>query len=116
MTTTEHLAKVRAKCVELLEISSRRTQGKWWSFDADCAPEVVISNSSPVASCTVFGNGIPSLNQRLENARFIAACAGPAEAGWRSTIAAIDATRDMGELESDILSANILAAWPEDCL
>jgi hypothetical protein len=39
-----------------------------------------------------------------------------AEAGWRSTIAAIDALPDMGEHDSEILAANIMAAWPDELI
>ena len=39
-----------------------------------------------------------------------------AVAGWRSTIAAIDSLRDMGEHDAEMLSANIITDWPEDLL
>ena len=34
----------------------------------------------------------------------------------QSTIAAIDSLNDMGEHDSDVLGANIIAAWPEELL
>jgi len=37
-------------------------------------------------------------------------------AGWRSTIAAIDLLRDMGEHDAEMLSANIITDWPEELL
>jgi hypothetical protein len=65
-----------------------------------------------------------------QNSEYIVSCAGPAEAGWRATIAAIDG---LLRIESDGVSADpyeacdhpswsletinaIIAAWPEELL
>lgn len=82
MNNTERLQAIRAKCIELLEIASRRTPGEWeaegttvWGHD----PERESSSICDTVSRADFSD-----------ATFIASCAGPAEAGWRATIAAID--------------------------
>lgn len=77
MSTQEHLKRIRARCVQLLGLAEKRALGKWTSEDGfifcgnDCVADLV---DGP----------------RSANAAFIARCAGAAEAGWRSTIAAID--------------------------
>lgn len=105
MTTTEHLARIRAKCVELVEIAEKRTPCAWPN-DGD-----LIDTSAGVISCDT---GCSSEN----DARFIAACAGPAEAGWKATIAAIDYIKILKETGgfSDKLAYPILTAWPEKLL
>jgi hypothetical protein len=51
---------------------------------------------------------------------FIASCAGPAEAGWRATIAAIDAVESVREndltWQFEEMASVIIAAWPEELL
>jgi len=116
MTTTEHLTRIRVKCVELLEIANGRTQSDWRT---DKNGMLVIEVARDVGGY---------------NAAFIASCAGPAEAGWKSTIAAIDGlmliTNDIygGHLcdndgrgcgafeEAERIQTAILAAWPESLL
>ena len=90
------LQKIRAKCQELLALAEKRTPGKW---DAD-----------------------GELKYMGDDGIFIAACAGPAEAGWRATIAAIDALNICHE-SSDFDDMNawsgleaIIAAWPDELL
>jgi len=75
ITPEQHLSLIRARCVELLEIAEKRTSGEWRqdAYYVDRDGETFIK---------VPGNG--------HDATFIASCAGAAEAGWRSTIAAID--------------------------
>jgi hypothetical protein len=57
-------------------------------------------------------------SERHNNAMFIASCAGPAEAGWRATIAAIDLILLDEPLyvgyfhsENELMSFKIVAAW-----
>lgn len=113
MTDTEKLQAIRAKCVELLAIAEKRTQGEW-HLDA-------IGEWTEVWNQTDF----ICEPERRADAAFIAACAGPAEAGWKSTIAAIDWILYeiqhgwSGEEEHDHhfgpqirdLASSILAAW-----
>ena len=65
MTTTEKLQAIKARCEALLETASKRTPGELISGVHFCA-------------------------HSISDDIFIASCAGPAEAGWRATIAAID--------------------------
>lgn len=119
MTDTEKLQKIRAHCVAFLELASKRTAGKWtrpgWKDCVDMGDDekdIYIGHTS--------------------NAAFIAACAGPAEAGWRATIAAIDAwfalngcrpfCADSMDIDSHAenaisnLANSILSAWPDSLL
>ncbi len=114
MNTEEHLNKIREKCRELLAIAEKRTQG-WWTN----AGENIYTASHP--SQHIANSN--SANFRIgnsSNAAFIAACAGPAEAGWRATIAAIDwivsIRRNEGPEGSYEMLNNILSAWPEELL
>jgi hypothetical protein len=106
MTTTEHLQRIRAKCVELLEIAESRTSDKW-----ETCSEGVASGGYLHTACDP------------NDARFIASCAGHAEAGWRATIAAIDALAFIQSTAEPLLEDYcakqldaILTAWPEDLL
>lgn len=84
MNGIEKIQAIRAKCEELLAISAKRTQGEWIAggrYDRDYI------DTGDDAFCTMH----------ISNAAFIAACAGPAEAGWRATIAAIDALQMIDE-------------------
>lgn len=122
MTTTEHLQKIKSKCEQLLAIAEKRTPGKW-EFDGSKTLEH--GTYIPECSC-LTGGAFACVNDNAENrgndADFITACAGPAEAGWRSTIAAIDqilsARQDTicWEFIVKPMMDNILAAWPEDLL
>ena len=112
---TEHLQRIRARCAELLAIAEKRTQGRWeWETDClyDDQGRIIVD-----ASCLV-GDELEEVKQ---TSAFIAACAGSAEAGWRATIAAIDAYI-LDESNSDSrndLSAvadAIITAWPEELL
>jgi hypothetical protein len=116
MTDTEHLQRIKAKCQELLAIAEKRTAGRW-----KCGSDTVWDwdGNEKVADCDGW------------NPDFIAACAGAAEAGWLSTIAAIDdclnvdsslpiyiqnITTEMMLTANARLVAAIIAAWPEEIL
>jgi len=103
MTTTEHLEKIKAKCTELLAIAEKRTAGRW--SEDNCA-----------TVCLTTGRRIIDDFENDDDATFIAACAGPAEAGWRATIAAIDAMDEFEDCAADRLAEIITAAWPEELL
>ncbi len=129
MTQTEHLAKIRAKCVELLDIAEKRTQGTWGIEQTDTANWIGPMRrdgrkiDTIIADTDREGLWPSSLQRNDNNAAFIASCAGPAEAGWRSTIAAIDKVRSQilyGNEEADDfaneISHAIIYAWPEELL
>lgn len=121
----QKLQRIRAKCVELLEIASKRTPGEW-----------TVDERGDIQAGWPF-HGIHSVIDDVaispEDAAFIASCAGAAEAGWRCTIAAIDAIIETlytkyGEIcENDgrgcsacrinnEMMLSILAGWPDDLL
>lgn len=141
MNTLKQLARIRARCVELLAGAENRTQGKWqecgrghqpqgcscgqvWSLEAD----------APVCTCNDrWGDGTEGTESWMEygrlgetdqraNALFIASCAGAAEAGWRSTIVAIDGLGihdpALGKCSCNTCAImhSIIAAWPEELL
>ena len=127
MSTEEHLSKIVAKCRELLAIAEKRTPGKW--DNKSDWPSVMDKNSSVVAS--FVKRTLKNKSKPTPNAIFIANCAGPAEAGWRATIAAIARTRRVISLmsgwtdneaasraidEAKIEQSEIIAAWPEELL
>ncbi len=152
MTTTEHLARIRAKCVELLEIASKRTPGKWeWKKNRRgyhvlvhvCHGEAYPNGDTVEKQILDDGSAgdeySPAIDVTGPDARFIASCAGPAEAGWRATIAAIDGLNLIyadtegcadGSPDASALAKqcnatcgtaygtleHILAAWPEELL
>ena len=113
MTTTEKLQRIRSKCVELLEIAEKRTRGKWGTD----GHEVVGIEQRPICnvSWTVHREG---------NAAFITACAGPAEAAWKSTIAAIDGLTAILKLGPGVTdysvaqhtATHIISAWSDELL
>jgi len=115
MTTEEHLKRIRARCVELLALAQAAN----------------ITNVETMAHHVSINIGDWTPVKTPEIATFIASCSGPAEAGWKATIAAIDGLQSIGWYESDgeIHSDNshngrtahaalepILAAWPEELL
>jgi len=121
MTTEEHLKRIRARCVELLALAEKRTQGEWEAFQRN---EEIGTNYCRI---TFTDRNSDSLHGYCgeNNATYIAACAGAAEAGWRSTIAAIEtllaiqlSDRLMNTRTSHVQSGidAILAAWPEELL
>lgn len=117
MTTTEHLAKIRARCVELLEIASNRTPGTWSVANGNCELVVLAPGGSWKGSNVICD--VPKAD-----ALFIASCAGPAEAGWRATVIAIDAlengtgslwTEETNSFSKSVIDS-LIAAWPEEIL
>lgn len=118
MTTSEHLQRIKAKCEQLLELAAKRTPGKWAknTYKPHVAGE----------SATHSVDGPPSDYMYLQeesDASFIASCAGPAEAGWRATIAAIDSLLFIQSTAQPLLEEYctkkldaILTAWPEELL
>lgn len=105
MDKIEHLKRIRAKCVELLEIAEKRTPGQW-QFDDRC-----ITDNKGIIARTSTGNA----HEDAPNAAFIASCAGAAEAGWKATAAAVDDIIRRGHEQSQ-LASQYIAAWPEELL
>jgi len=123
MTTTEHLEKIKAKCLANLALAENRTQGTWeWKagkeieydpyIDLMCGYKVVLGPRHD-------GNFGSQLISTPSDRTYIAACAGAAESGWKSTIAAIETAQLLESVNSDITNAivdAIIAAWPEELL
>jgi len=121
MTTTDRLARIRARCVELLAIAEKRTPGKWIHdvvSGVNC--DVRAASGRKVALCWGLTNGNPFRSEyKAEcdaNAAFIAACAGAAEAGWKATVATIDLILPrlddgMPYCNDDRIADELLAAW-----
>ena len=118
MTTTEKLQRIRAKCVELLEIAEKRTPGKWaWDGDPSNETELFRKNEAPWLIADERGVIRGDILCSKDDSAFIAACAGPAEAAWKSTIAAIEEIqRNPAEHETSLLKQAILSAWPDELL
>ena len=110
MNQHEHMKRIRARCVELLENGKKRTQGRWESDNWD----TTIQTDDQIVAVATTSN-------RENDSPFIASCAGPAEAGWKATIAAIDlmfAMHGLAGIDIHALDATgaIIAAWPEELL
>lgn len=120
MTTTEQLAAIRAKCVELLAIAEKRTPGKW-ERAGELATHIIgeCSRNNGAMICDLPDSS-PAGDQYAPNAAFIASCAGPAESGWKATIATIDElTKDaqwfFGQPQNSSAAAlsTIIKIWEE---
>ena len=123
MTQQEHLNRIRARCVELLEIAKHRTPELWNpSFDTTGFPCVASVKDTRIAttdlSCSRFG-------VRQDDTTFIASCAGAAEAGWKATIVAIDSifnppssqtTHNWIAIYEKETVERIIASWPAELL
>lgn len=94
MNIIEKLNKIKAECERLLALAEKRTPGKWFSRNAGV--RVVKESEFKLADVLIDRSMTPAMSRGLsgtsgfDDAEFIAACAGPAESGWRATIAAID--------------------------
>lgn len=129
MTLIDKLNRIKLHCLEQLAISSKRTSGIWkYRHLGD-----VISPSEATLVADIKQNCFSEEDEG--NGRFIATCAGNAEAGWRGTIHGINAcltayavlqkqaghkamqiagpSRNLlKQLKSDM--ENIIAVWPEE--
>lgn len=119
MTTEEKLNAIVAKCRAFLEIAEKRTPGEWKS----CKPGDYKAIQGIFMSCVIGDDGMQKTCEayRKYDAAFIAACAGPAEAMAKSTLAAIAYWRKAvnchwDEAALSAISEPILAAWPEELL
>jgi hypothetical protein len=129
MTTTEHLSRIRARCVELLEIASKRTPGEWSTHRHPDGEPIGVGGDEFCGSPSVC-----YLNA-CANSDFIASCAGHAEAGWAATIAAIDGLQAISKYDANSRHGEgicqygcdtpciakttiqmIIAVWPEEIL
>lgn len=136
MNTKERLKRIKEKCRELLAIAEKRTPGKWSHWPTHWAggnnstqydgknncPWVSAEESPAIEVARINPKGVYTQGFPMGNAAFIASCAGPAEAGWRATIAAIEQIQSMRpdtptwEFVGKPMQSAILSAWPEELL
>jgi hypothetical protein len=114
VTTEDHLSAIVAECRRLLALSAKRTPGQWKSKLNHKPYKVVWINRDESYS---------TADLSPEDADYIAACAGRAEAGWRATIAAIEGLIDMRSAlplnagpGCNAMLSEIIAAWPMETL
>lgn len=115
MDTKERLTCIRARCVEFLAIAEKRTKGKWcrkW----DDTDQVTTSKGEIICVCHGAGEGSYLSTASVNDSKFIASCACAAEAGCRSTIAAIDCILRHEFLHEGKLESEILSAWADKLL
>jgi len=115
MTTTEHLQLIKTECERLLAIAEKRTQGKWIHREGF---RMCLFSDALHQDPVLYGDEYVIDGT---DADYIAACAGHAEAGWRSTIAAIDLIFFVQKTYPDLCATihaadEILAAWPIELL
>lgn len=97
----DHLSRIKRHLVTLLANAEKRTPGEWTLWPSD-------------PTCVRLGSSGFLIHGPQESATFITSCAGNAEAGWRSTLVAIEWSVFMHEngQVGEGLMETILAAWP----
>jgi hypothetical protein len=113
MTKEEKLQAIRAKCVELLAIAEKRTPGEWDNSLYHFPNRFVVVRTGNADNDAFPGKrAVCKVNHgESKDARFISSCAGPAEAGWQTTIDIIDAMEQLHENTQEHLARPILTAW-----
>jgi hypothetical protein len=117
MTTTETLNAIAAKCRANLSLAEKRTPGEW-KRAGELATHITCRFSRNRGNLICDLPDTSGGDQYAPNAAFIAACAGAAEAGWRTTLLAIDSVSLVNRGSSPTLTqreerlvAEIIAAW-----
>lgn len=105
MDTTDKLNRIKAKCQEIITLGEKRTQGKW--LDRQDGREALGNVTNRIQSYA--GELVSYGHLSTHDAAFIAACAGPAEAMARSTIAAIEFTEKLRRMFSDRMNDLLMA-------
>jgi hypothetical protein len=111
-----HLRLIDAHLTKLIEIAEKRTPG-WWVAGTLTEYHMVYDAEMARHIARLSGLGLAE-----ENAAFIASCAGNAEAGWRSTKAAVRTLKQIDGYElnidetTSVLIDSILSAWPRELL
>jgi hypothetical protein len=83
MTQNEHLERIKSRCLANLALAEKRTLGI-------AMFSTVNPNTAQPHYYVRFGAAHVADVIGKDNAAYIAACAGNAEAGWKATIAAIE--------------------------
>ena len=111
------LRKIERHLHHLLADAEKRTPGRWETLKGSRHGCDVKAKTSPVAQCDFNGD-----SEDTANATFIASCAENAEAGWRTSLAAVRHCQliiDLGISKSTStqnMIRDLLAAWPEELL
>lgn len=119
MTTQEHLQKIKSKCEQLLAIAEKPLLAR----NQKCGCVVCICDSDTHCfGCGAKNCGNHALGQIPEPV-YQPHCTGPAEAGWKATIAAIEwlvPEAKLSPLASAAIARQVLeaiiATWPEELL
>lgn len=112
MNPQDHLQKIKSKCEQLLAIAEKPLLAR----NQKCGCVVCICDSDTHCfGCGAKNCGNHALGQIPEPV-YQPHCTGPAEAGWRATIAAIDWLQTPGIWTDGVLRKSIIAAWPEELL
>ena len=112
--TTEKLQKIKSECERLLALAEKRTPGDWIRPSRFSTHLVCAKSKNPGSLVCDFPDSTPDLSQHSGDADFVSACAGPAEAGWRSTIAVIEFYLNSNGISQGFLYGlicEILTAW-----
>jgi hypothetical protein len=122
MTTEQHLSAIVAFCERNLALAAKRTPPPW---PVEYLRRILrFADKNPMAAGVDNEESYDGLGMApdADDAQFIAACAGAAEAGWRATISAIEVLRkteyEFGPPDSvaRVLCNKIIAAYPEELL
>lgn len=119
----DHLRLLKAHLETLLEGAKKRTPVEWYAedpYESFCGNPFCSVNGCPEnhPSGEIILNGPEydgfqdsELRMHPKDAVFIASCAGNAEAGWKSTLVAVEMALKFPFADADLGEA-ILAAWP----
>jgi hypothetical protein len=125
MNTPEQLQKIKSECKRLLTIAEKRTQGEWeYLPPRSVGGSAIVPMKGPAIVGSMWSTHESKDQSESDNdAFFIAACAGAAEAGWRSTIRHVNHLNDLIAAREEpyygaaIYEANhLISAWPTELL
>lgn len=118
----DHLNRIKTHLENLLANAEKRTPGEWFSDISEYSTAVILEHDLGRPIVTMNPIAVMDKNKG-HDAAFIASCAGNAEAGWRSALAAITAAQRYIERSQSIgdhcgiecangVINSILTAWP----
>ena len=96
-TTEQQLDAIAAQCKANLTLADKWTPGKWY---ITCMGRCSSYDFSVPEVCQLLPELVHWTDQQRANGDYIAACAGAAESGWRSTIAAIEGLQKIAWVEA----------------
>lgn len=118
MTPQQHLKLISNECNRLLALSQKRTPGEWKVNNY--RPYGIIARSPNESTYKLGDDKFKRFidTDTAEDADYIANCAERAEAGWKSTICAINLifALEMNCISELQVLTDILEAWPLELL